>query len=47
MALIEGMIINIRFYMCVRVLVFAALVKSTMESLQHIDHLGVHLKVSK
>uniref|UniRef100_A0A3B4TUH8 DNA-directed DNA polymerase n=2 Tax=Seriola dumerili TaxID=41447 RepID=A0A3B4TUH8_SERDU len=24
---------------------FAALVKSTMESLQHIDHLGVHLKV--
>nr|XP_040039007.1 DNA polymerase nu [Gasterosteus aculeatus aculeatus] len=25
---------------------FAGLVKSTMESLQHIDHLGVHLKVS-
>eukprot|EP00066_Takifugu_rubripes_P028942 XP_011618208.1 PREDICTED: DNA polymerase nu isoform X2 [Takifugu rubripes] len=25
--------------------VFAALVKSTMESLQHIDHFGVHLKV--
>ncbi|XP_031612704.1 DNA polymerase nu isoform X1 [Oreochromis aureus] len=24
---------------------FAALVRSTMESLQHIDHLGVHLKV--
>ncbi|GLD53843.1 DNA polymerase nu isoform X6 [Lates japonicus] len=24
---------------------FAALVKNTMESLQHIDHLGVHLKV--
>ncbi|XP_051799580.1 DNA polymerase nu [Acanthochromis polyacanthus] len=24
---------------------FAALVKSTMENLQHIDHLGVHLKV--
>nr|XP_057922479.1 DNA polymerase nu isoform X2 [Doryrhamphus excisus] len=24
---------------------FAALVKSTMESLQHIDHLGIHLKV--
>ncbi|XP_029382792.1 DNA polymerase nu [Echeneis naucrates] len=24
---------------------FAALVKSTMESLQHMDHLGVHLKV--
>lgn len=24
-----------------------ALVKTTMESLQHIDHLGVHLKVSK
>uniref|UniRef100_A0A8C7XGR1 DNA polymerase nu n=1 Tax=Oryzias sinensis TaxID=183150 RepID=A0A8C7XGR1_9TELE len=26
---------------------FATLVKSTMESLQHIDHLGVHLKVRK
>uniref|UniRef100_A0A8C9ZH83 Polymerase (DNA directed) nu n=1 Tax=Sander lucioperca TaxID=283035 RepID=A0A8C9ZH83_SANLU len=26
---------------------FADLVRSTMESLQHIDHLGVHLKVSK
>ncbi|KAM8900468.1 LOW QUALITY PROTEIN: DNA polymerase nu [Spinachia spinachia] len=25
---------------------FAGLVRSTMESLQHIDHLGVHLKVS-
>uniref|UniRef100_A0A3Q2VPN0 Polymerase (DNA directed) nu n=1 Tax=Haplochromis burtoni TaxID=8153 RepID=A0A3Q2VPN0_HAPBU len=27
--------------------VCAALVRSSMESLQHIDHLGVHLKVSK
>ena len=29
------------------VLLCAALVRGTMESLQHIDHLGVHLKVNE
>lgn len=41
MATVKGMLINPCLHVC------AALVRSTMEALQHKDHLGVHLKVSK